>query len=192
MAQKEDRRVKRTKKLLRDALVELILEKGYGAITVQDILDQADVGRSTFYAHFGSKDDLLVGDAPYFHIMFEEDQSAEGVIDPIPSFLAMFEHVAEQRQLFRALVGGEGVNLVQQAVQTHLCTTFVAHFDLLAQHDQSLSLPSPVVAHYLTGGLMSLLIWWLDEEMPYSPDEINVMFMQMARGTAVSNTTFKQ
>lgn len=54
MVQKEARRVTQTKKLLRNALVKLILEKGHGAITVQDILDRADVGRSTFYTHFNS------------------------------------------------------------------------------------------------------------------------------------------
>ena len=190
MAQKEDRRVKRTRKLLREALVELILEKGYGAITVQDILDRADVGRSTFYAHFNSKDDLLVGDAPYFHIYFEdiEEDLDLNEIELIPSFLEMFEHVEEQRHLFKALVAGDGVDLVQRAVQTHLCTTFEARFNWFVEQGRPLTMPAPVLAHYLTGGLMSLIIWWLDEEIPYSPKEINEMFMQMARGTAVSNS----
>ncbi len=186
MTQKEDRRVTRTKKLLRNALVELILEKGYGAITVQDILDRADVGRSTFYAHFNSKDDLLVGDAPYFNVFFEDIEEEGTDVELIPSFLDMFEHVAENRQLFRALVGGDGVHLVQDAVQKHLCTTFEARFNWFIEHGQPTPYPAPVLAHYLTGGLMSLVIWWLGEGMPYSPAILNDMFMEMARNTAVS------
>lgn len=186
MAQKEDRRVTRTKRLLRNALVELILEKGYGAITVQNILDRADVGRSTFYAHFNSKDDLLVGDAPYFHIIMDDVQEAGTDTELIPSLLDMFEHVAEQQQLFRALVAGKGVNLVQEAVQKHLYTTFEARFNWFAERGRPIPFPAPALAHYLTGGLMSLLKWWLDEEMPYSPEAINEMFMQMARNTVVA------
>ncbi len=187
MTQKEDRRVTRTKKLLRNALVELILEKGYGAITVQDILDRADVGRSTFYAHFNSKDDLLVGDAPYFHIIMDDVQEAGTEAELIPSFLDMFEHVAEQRRLFRALVAGEGVNLVQEAAQKYLYTTLEARLNWFAEQGRPIPLPVPVLAHFLTGGLMSLLIWWLDAETPYSPAEINEMFLEMAHNTAVSN-----
>src|SRR5215207_10196482 len=55
-----DRRVRRTQELLRGALMALIMEKGYDRITVQDILDEADVGRSTFYAHYRDKEDLLL------------------------------------------------------------------------------------------------------------------------------------
>ena len=57
--QKVDRRIQRTRQLLEDALIALILEKGYDKITVQNIVDQANVGRSTFYSHFLDKDDLM-------------------------------------------------------------------------------------------------------------------------------------
>ena len=56
----QDRRVQRTRTLLTRALMELIVEKGYQAITVQDIIDRANLGRSTFYAHFLDKEDLLM------------------------------------------------------------------------------------------------------------------------------------
>ena len=57
-----DRRVRKTRQLLREALMELTLERGYDHVTIQDILDRADVGRSTFYAHYHDKDDLLVSE----------------------------------------------------------------------------------------------------------------------------------
>ena len=60
MAQREDRRVQRTRELLRGALFSLIREKGFEVLTVQDIIDRANVGRATFYAHFDNKEDLLL------------------------------------------------------------------------------------------------------------------------------------
>jgi AcrR family transcriptional regulator len=59
-ARAPDRRVQRTRKLLQEALMTLILEKGYEAMTIQDIIDRANVGRATFYNHFLDKQDLLV------------------------------------------------------------------------------------------------------------------------------------
>jgi AcrR family transcriptional regulator len=186
MAQKEDRRVRRTKKLLKGALIELILEKGYDAITVQDILDRADVGRSTFYAHFDSKDHLLLGNAPYMVLIFDDVREAEGEVEIIPSFLELFRHIEEQNQLFRAMVGGEGINLVQKTVLTQLRTTLEDRFNWLAEQGRPLSLPAPILANYIIGGFMSLLVWWLDEGMLYSSEEMNEMFMQMANGVVNS------
>src|SRR5437870_7897295 len=57
---KTDRRVQRTRELLHKALIDLISERGYGAITIQDIVDRANVGRTTFYLHYSSKDDLFM------------------------------------------------------------------------------------------------------------------------------------
>ena len=58
-SRKVDRRIQRTRQLLEDALIALILEKGYDKITVQNIFDQANAGRSTFYSHSLDKDDLM-------------------------------------------------------------------------------------------------------------------------------------
>jgi len=74
----EDRRVRRTRTLLQDALIALILEKGYEAVTVQDIIDRADVGRSTFYAHFLDKQQLLLSRVEELHA-FLAQQHAQGV-----------------------------------------------------------------------------------------------------------------
>lgn len=61
--EKPDRRIRRTQKSLHDALISLVLQKNYDSITVQGILDRADVGRATFYSHFKSKDELLTSGA---------------------------------------------------------------------------------------------------------------------------------
>jgi hypothetical protein len=72
---KEDRRIGRTRKMMHEALMALIVEKGYESVTVQDILDRADLGRSTFYSHYRSKDELLLSGFDHLRTMLEETVS---------------------------------------------------------------------------------------------------------------------
>src|SRR6478752_8408264 len=98
-----DRRVARSRRALKEALTDLILERGYEAVTVQDVIDRADVGRSTFYAHYMDKDDLLMA--------ILADLEMPG-LDPTtwkadePAFgwtLALFRHFGSVKRLFKAV-----------------------------------------------------------------------------------------
>src|SRR5215213_3349989 len=111
---KADRRSERTRQLLNVALVELMSEQRFDEITVQDIIERADVGRSTFYAHYLDKDDLLVSDflrvldSLADHVRL---QGAGGSLTP-PPLTQFFEHVQEHHHLYKALVRGGGINLL--------------------------------------------------------------------------------
>lgn len=105
MDQRGDRRVRRTRDLLRRALLDLIREKGFDRVTVQDIVDRADVGRSTFYAHFRDKEDLLVHGLEELRDAFDPRQE-----DP-PGSLAVFEHFAAYRDVWRAMAGRRSAEL---------------------------------------------------------------------------------
>ena len=100
-----DRRVRRTRALLRDALVTLILEKGYNAVTVQDIIDRANVGRSTFYAHFENKDKLLLSGFDDVRNVFgvlsgkKEEHSQCGDIFNF-NLLKLYRNVIENRRIY--------------------------------------------------------------------------------------------
>jgi AcrR family transcriptional regulator len=100
----EDARVTRTRRALGSALVELMLERDFGDITVQQVLDRASVGRATFYAHFRNKSDLLLSDAERYFELLE----AEFLERPVPSrrvapVAELFAHVAEVRHFHDAL-----------------------------------------------------------------------------------------
>src|SRR5882724_7696050 len=109
-----DRRVPRTRALLQHALNSLILKKDYEAITVQDICDAANVGRSTFYAHYTGKDDLKRKGFEKLHkelVDRQKEALAATTDDKDRSFgfsLAMFEHARHHLGNYRALVGGRG------------------------------------------------------------------------------------
>src|SRR5918994_952362 len=115
MTQVMDRRAARTKKALHGALMSLILRKGYEAITVQDIIDEADVGRSTFYSHYTGKEDLLRSGFQTLRAELAEARRAAGARsdgrhnEPLGFSLAMFEHASEYKHIYRALLGERGV-----------------------------------------------------------------------------------
>lgn len=108
----EDRRVRRTRRLLRDALVSLVLERGYAGITVEDITDRADLGRATFYSHYTDKDDLLgqvVSDlSADLHERLGPLVPASSVGFTGKPVLEMFRHAAEERDVYRVILRGEG------------------------------------------------------------------------------------
>ena len=167
---KLDRRVQRSKRALREALVRLMIEKGYEHISVADIAERADVGRSTFYAHYADKEDLLqeslqglrsylVGAAP-------QREPGSG---PVPSHLAfslpMLEHVRQMPQLFCALVGKRSGAPVQE--QLHLMLTDLVRERLEADGTACVH-PIPLVAEFIVGAFLAVCIWWMNghQEIP--------------------------
>jgi AcrR family transcriptional regulator len=106
-----DRRVVRTRRALHEALIRLIKRKGYDALTVQEIIDEADIGRATFYAHYRGKDDLLRGGFERLRgeLKAARRETRQGERDqPLTFSLAMFEHACAYRDVYRAMLGGQG------------------------------------------------------------------------------------
>lgn len=180
---KPDRRVQRTRKHLHEALRALILEKRYDKITVQDIIDRADVGRSTFYAHFLDKEDLLVKGLQMYGMAFNERmKSAEHAAnrEHVVHSLAFFQHAYENEDLYRAMLNGGGADFLQSTAREHITANIQAHLgnELAggALNDNTFQ----VVTHFLAGALMSILMWWLNNGMPMPPAEINAMYQDLA------------
>ena len=106
-----DRRVRRTRKLLHDAFISLAIEKGYEKTTIQDILDRADVGRSTFYVHYPDKEALLTASFDEMHEQLERqlaDVPATSPVDVALPAALLFEHAYRNQRVYRALCGHQG------------------------------------------------------------------------------------
>jgi AcrR family transcriptional regulator len=174
---KMDRRVRRTRDALGDALVDLMHEKPFSAITVQHVLDRAKVGRSTFYTHYRDKDDLFLSDVEDFFEGMANLLSRRGEdsnrIAPVREF---FAHVAEWKEFHAALVASGKVRDVME----------LGHGYFARAIEQRLSEVQPLrisfrtaMAHALAGALLSLLSWWIDRGMPASPHEMDDMYHHM-------------
>lgn len=178
--QKQDRRIERTRKMLRDSLTELIMEKDYDKITVQDIIDRANVGRSTFYTHFLDKDDLLIGELSVFRIDVADHFEIQGEgVNPL-STLTIFEHVQENYPLYRAMIGTEGIELASRMAKKKISEHLENRFKQLLEIGHVVPVPAPVIIQFLTGALFDMMAWWLDNKMPYTPEEMDEMYLKLA------------
>jgi AcrR family transcriptional regulator len=181
---KADRRVQRTRHALHRALMDIILEKRYDKITVQDVIDRADVGRSTFYAHFLDKDDLLVKGVAMFsdhldaHLETPDHHGREP--DHVLHSLTFFRHADMHHDLYRAMRDGGGADVIMEAARRHLSEDIENHLTAIFPSGKEIDIPTPVITNFLAGAMLSLLMWWLDQDRPYSPEEIDAMFQRLA------------
>jgi len=180
---KTDKRVTRTRQALQAALLELMVERGYERLTVQQILDRAGVGRATFYLHFSSKEDLLRGSLDLLRDHLGESwhgtPAAKGARSVLLGFsLAFFQHVDSHRKLYRAVVGRESGVIVDRQIRRFLAE--LVREDLLSQdHCGRPGVEIDLAAQYVTGALMAIVTWWLDRSIKLSAEEIDRVFRQM-------------
>ncbi len=180
-AKVQDRRVQRTRKLLQDALIALILEKGYEAVTVQDIIDRANVGRSTFYAHFIDKQQLLLSGLEHLRVFPAPQHSGEAASDErgLSFSLAMFEHAQSYRRVYRALVGKQSGVVVRQHIQQLLTGLVRDELAALTQRGRAAPIPLEIVVQYTASAFLALLTWWADDEGSYTAEQMNAIFNQL-------------
>jgi len=175
-----DRRARRSRRLIGEALIALMLEQRYDRITVGAIVERADVGRSTFYANFRDKEAVLVGEfervLDLLHRQFEDNEGAAGTL--LPS-LALFRHVREQEALYRALVRGHGIETLYEAGQRYLAARIEQRLAASARAGATPTLPPGLLALHLTSTFFTLLRWWLDGEMARTPEQMEAYFQRL-------------
>ena len=178
---KLDRRVRRTRDQLGEALVELMHEKPYGAITVREVLERAAVGRSTFYTHFTGKDDLFLSDAEEFFAFLATHLSQSGEasrrVFPVREF---FAHVSEMKRFFAALVASGKLEDLLQLAQGHFARGIERRLVELGALPARPSKRRTALAQAQAGAVLSLLRWWMHEGTPESPEAMDELFHRMA------------
>ncbi len=155
-----------------DALVVLALEKRYDAITIRDITERANISYSTFFRHFHEKDELLselllsVVDELVQLVNHNPDKSKE------TEGLLIFRHVAANQAFFRVLFSSQGTNRVLQDLQAQIATNLLDTF-VFAPNP---AVPSEIVANHFVVGVMALIRWWLEHDMPYTAEQMSVIY----------------
>jgi AcrR family transcriptional regulator len=183
MEAKLDRRKQRTRRMLREALVSLILENGFDAVTIQDITERADLRRATFYLHYKDKDELLMT------ILQETFDELVGQIGPamqgdilggktqLEPFRMTFQHVADNADLYRIILNGQGGAAIARQIQNYLAATVMK--SLRSAPPQSFAISPDVIANYLAGAELSLIAWWLNSGQPYPVEDIARMAQRL-------------
>ncbi|CAG0937245.1 Biofilm operon icaADBC HTH-type negative transcriptional regulator IcaR [Thermoflexales bacterium] len=175
--EKLDPRVIRTRQMLRDALVSLIAEKGFDAITVQDIADRATLNRATFYLHYQDKHDLLVKslrnaiDELMTDIGASTDEQGQLIFEsPLRPIKTIFEHVAQHARFYQVMLSAEGVPAFSAGVRDYMAEVTLRWLSATQPQPQRSRVPLEIVASSLSWSLLGILIWWLEHDMPHSPE----------------------
>lgn len=183
----EDRRIQKTTNLLRQALVSLIAEKSYDSIVVKEILDRANVGRSTFYTHFRDKDDLLIS-------------GIHDMLGPVPSpprkpgkdnewvlwfSLPVFEHHHRHAHAWGDRIGARGRAILHEHLRRALTELIreVMKKGLRMGRPSARHIPTEVISTYVASTFVLVLNWWLDNRMRLAPKEIDEVFRRLTLPT---------
>lgn len=175
-----DARVRRTHERLGMALLQLICEKPMDQVTVQEVLERAAVGRSTFYQHFRDKNDLLLSQLEMFLEMMSTRLSTQReVSDRVAPVTEMFEHVAQQKKLYRALADSGRLRDFFDLAQDY----FARGIERRLRESKRTGKMAPAELRArsvaLSGSLWSLFRWWIDRGAKEPASELDKLFHQM-------------
>lgn len=191
----KDRRVQRTLQSLRSALLELIKEKNYDDISIEDITDRANVGRTTFYLHYKDKEELLMeefsttmyeraqvlSDIPFaaWIPVSEEDFEKNKQMKPL---LLVFEHIHENSELYYLLLKSANSSRIVERIRKISTDAIIKFLEAKIESDPILPLfemPIDFVAAFFSGALISVVSWWIREDMSHTPEEVANMFRNL-------------
>jgi AcrR family transcriptional regulator len=167
-----DRRVRRTRDAIHRAFIGLMQERGYDGVTVTDIIERADIGRSTFYAHYTDKRDVLHATLDELAEFLRRHRDGSGELFGFSR--ALFEHVHEQRPLLRALLGRRGGSVVQARIAQLIGE--LVHEQL---HGRATDVSRELVVDCVVGAFTSLLARWVDEQEPHTPAQMDEAFHRL-------------
>lgn len=183
---KTDRRVQRTRELLQKALIDLISERGYDDITIREIVDRANVGRTTFYQHYRSKDELFIGCheaivsgfpfGPLYPLSREELLSPEAP----PGMTSAYRHLEDGRALLYRIFQGKDSLLILRRIRDWSAQQIEANLRAAFAEADS-AIPFDVLANYLAGAQIALVQWWLAKRQPYTPEDLAQTFHRLQR-----------
>ena len=175
--EKHDRRSERTRRLLGEALESLMRERRYADLTVQDILDRANIGRSTFYAHFWDKEDLLTSQVEeMLQALIQHMPDAPTAPTALLPSLGLLRHVQAYHLLHQAQVRGGGLDPVFHTFHLRLCENVE---ERLRAWGAAPGVSVTVTAQMVVGAFLALLQWWLENEMSLSPEVLDDYFHQL-------------
>lgn len=185
---RSDRQAQRTRKLLLKAFIELVDERGYDVITIQDIVDRANVGRTTFYSHYKSKDELLMS---YHEAFLGEYRSILLHLHPLsrkellcpetpPATISAYRHVDETRSRMHSIFYGKDGPLILRRIRDLSTREIEGNLRAVFSEADS-AIPLDLLANYLAGAQIALMQWWLEKRRPHKPEALALTLQRMQR-----------
>ncbi|MEI7025333.1 TetR/AcrR family transcriptional regulator [Paenibacillus sp. y28] len=185
--QSRDRRIVRTRSMICDAFLVILNKKTYDEISIVDIADQANINRSTFYAHFIDKEDLLQKMIAEQIDMLKE--SIRGVTDstrfapsfttPDPVFLTLFEHASRHDPFYRVMLLRTSAGVFRSQLNEVIREGFFVRLSRL-DLEQKLQVPLDILLDYVSFSTSGIMVKWLSDNKVYSPHHMALQLTRMA------------
>lgn len=179
--EKKDRRVERTRESLRTALMQLVREKGYDAITIQDITDKANLGRSTFYLHYDTKDDLLLDHhADFTDALNLQALSPDELLGslPQPEMIRFLQEMFGGKFIYFAIKRAKDADVIMAGIRQQMIERLEISVDR-AFPGQEANIPLDALLNYIIGAQLSLIDWWLSHPTGHDAKTIATMLHQL-------------
>ncbi|WHY76867.1 TetR/AcrR family transcriptional regulator [Neobacillus sp. WH10] len=182
-----DRRIIRTKRMIRDALTLLMEEKGFEAITVRDLTERADINRGTFYLHYEDKYDLLEQceeeiingiNKLTLKINPEDALSFDGQKEPFPFIVYLFEYLHENSSFMKAVLGPNGDASFQEKLKELIKRTFYQNI-LSKINQEDMLVPVDFLIAYVCSAHLGVIQHWLESGMEKSPREMALILARI-------------
>lgn len=183
---KTDRRVQRTRELLQKALIALISERGYDVITIQEIVDRANIGRTTFYLHYNSKDELFMSChetiVSKFRIGSLHPLSREELLslEAPHETTSAYRHLEEARALLYSVFQGKDSLPILRRMRDWSARDIEANLRSAFPEEKSV-IPLDILALYLAGAQIGLVQWWFEKRQPHRLEDLAQMFHRLQR-----------
>ena len=178
---KLDRRVQRTRELLRNALMQIIQEKGYDAVTIEEITERANLGRTTFYLHYQSKDDLLLDHHADFTAHLNLDRLNRAQLlgsEPQPEMVAFLQEIIQGKAVYLAFTQAKDADIIMRNIRQRMMKNLQESLEE-AFPDTSSNPPVDILTNYLIGAQMTLIDWWIMNRTAYDAAGIATMMHQL-------------
>ncbi len=179
----EDRRVVKTRQVIQDALFSLMQEKPYHKITIQHVIDRANVGRSTFYSHYETKEDLLLNCIEHLLEMLNRylinylERKEDGVrLLPVTE---LFDHIKENIKMMKGLMKTDSSNLFFDKVKAYWNKSIEEYLTAKLPAGAKPPMPIEILTDHITSTLINLMKWWISNKMPYSSRQMDEYYQQL-------------
>lgn len=179
----EDRRVVKTRQVIQDALFNLMQEKPYHKITIQDVIDRANVGRSTFYSHYETKEDLLLNCIEHLLKMLNRylinylERKEDGVrLLPVTE---LFDHIKENIKLMKGLMKTDSSDLFFDKVKAYWNKSIEEYLTAKLPAGAKPPVPIEILTDHITSTLINLMKWWISNKMLYSSRQMDEYYQQL-------------
>jgi AcrR family transcriptional regulator len=180
---KEDLRVRRTRKLLQTALMELTIQKGFETVTVKDICEQAMVNRATFYRHYADKYDLLDQYMEELYGLLDQSQAEaepNSLDGPPAGLIQILEHLRGHADFYRAMLGTHGYPTFAERIRFYIEKRLRHSLPAHQAPSEPRQPPIDLQLRSISSAGLGAILWWLDEDVPVSSEQMAAWAVQIS------------